>query len=101
MELLASNPRLISPCIDLPLASVQIERPGSLSSSGVPGYYYHMAPPPAHHPSLPWPPEAGPPSCDCKGNNNMETKEEFLIPLVKHQSVGGCGEAGYIYVCHH
>ena len=26
MELLNSNPRLVSPCIDVPLASVQIER---------------------------------------------------------------------------
>ena len=30
MELLATNPRMISPCIDLPLASVQIERTDSL-----------------------------------------------------------------------
>ena len=89
MELLATNPRLISPCIDLPLASVQIERPGSLtSSSGVPGYYYHMTAQCGHH------------HHDCEGNNNMETKEDVLLPLVKHHSVGGCGGPGYIYVCH-
>ena len=30
VELLANNPRLISPCIDVPLASVQVERTDSL-----------------------------------------------------------------------
>ena len=30
VELLTNNPRLISPCIDVPLASVQIERTDSL-----------------------------------------------------------------------
>ena len=29
-ELLSNNPRLISPCIDVPLASVQVERTDSL-----------------------------------------------------------------------
>ena len=106
MELLATNPRLISPCIDLPLASVQIERPGSLTTSGgLPGYYYHMTSPPSQHHSLPWPPQSGQhrrySSCDCGGNNNMETKEDVLLHLVKHQSVGGCSATGYIYVCHH
>ena len=30
VELLSNNPRLISPCIDVPLASVQVERTDSL-----------------------------------------------------------------------
>ena len=45
VELLYNNPRLVSPCIDLPLASVQIERPEDslASTTGVPGYYCHMS----------------------------------------------------------
>ena len=35
MELLLKHPRLVSPCIDVPLASVQIERTDSLEMEEV------------------------------------------------------------------
>ena len=107
MELLYNNPRLISPCIDVPLASVQIERTdslelipklspshativGSINNTGASGGGSGGAAGGCYSPM------SG--NTDCNGyyKPDRPDRSEVMDPLL---SVGSYVQPGYIYVC--
>ena len=107
VELLYNNPRLISPCIDVPLASVQIERTdslelipklspshativGSINNTGASGGASGGAAGGCYSPM------SG--NTDCNGyyKPDRPDRSEVMDPLL---SVGSYVQPGYIYVC--
>ena len=89
VDFFSLNPRLISPCIDIPLAAaVEIETPTPLTSSAetsgeMTAFYLPMA---AETTSLGV-------ECDCEGYCRPEAKQELQTPLIK----GNCVQPGHYH----
>ena len=109
VELLYNNPRLISPCIDVPLASVQIERTDSLelipkkspSHATIVGTINNTSGALAGAAGGGGDSRAGcyspmSSNTDCNGYYKPDNKSEVMDPLL---SVGSYVQPGYIYVC--
>lgn len=73
VEFLATNPRIVSPCLDVPLASVQLENTGQLDiqlSENIRKF------------SLSWPPQC--PASQVHGSKSLDSPTSLLLDLNCH-----------------